>query len=174
MSIDVNKGVERRTVLKGAAWSVPVIAVAAATPFAAAATGAPEQVNGFQVDGSCGLGNLGLLGPGFTVTAGTSPIPQGTQIIIDSASVISADLIGLGANESLADVTILNGNAIVTLSSELPATETLEIKWLLSVTLDLGTVGTTATLNLPSGYTAGSGTKSTGTLSQTLVLCNAG
>ncbi len=30
------KNVERRTVLKGAAWSVPVIAVAAATPLAAA------------------------------------------------------------------------------------------------------------------------------------------
>lgn len=52
----------RRSVLKGAAWSVPVIAAAVATPLAAATTGARLDLNAgcFQVLG------VGLL-PGFSV-----------------------------------------------------------------------------------------------------------
>ncbi len=34
--IQKNKGISRRTIVKGAAWSVPVIAAAVATPLAAA------------------------------------------------------------------------------------------------------------------------------------------
>lgn len=40
---DLKSGLSRRTVIKGAAWSVPVIAVAAAAPMAAAST-APNSV----------------------------------------------------------------------------------------------------------------------------------
>lgn len=41
---DVKSGLSRRTVIKGAAWSVPVIAVAAAAPMAAASATSPTSV----------------------------------------------------------------------------------------------------------------------------------
>jgi hypothetical protein len=41
---DVKSGLSRRTVIKGAAWSVPVIAIAAAAPMAAASTTTPSSV----------------------------------------------------------------------------------------------------------------------------------
>ncbi|MFB7843208.1 hypothetical protein [Microbacterium sp. NPDC056052] len=158
------KNVQRRTVLKGAAWSVPVVAAAAATPFAAAST-----INGFSVDGNCGL--LGALGAGFTVTAGSSPIPAGTQITIHSTALVSLNLISL-SGQGLAQVSLLGPNdAVITLTSPIPAGGTMTIQWLLSVSV---LTNTTATLTLPAGDTAGPGTKSVGTLQQTLILCSAG
>lgn len=76
-------GLSRRTLVKGAAWSVPVVAVAVATPLAAAsatppaatfwATGATVSVvsgnvTNFTVEGSDADGNLALLPSGTSVT----------------------------------------------------------------------------------------------------------
>ena len=81
--IQKNSGFTRRTVVKGAAWSVPVIAAAVATPLAAAST---VDVGAFALDGSCGV--LGVLGPGFTLTAGpTTPLPVGTSILINGTGI---------------------------------------------------------------------------------------
>jgi len=103
------KNVERRTVLKGAAWSVPVIAVAAATPLASASVAWNGAVSAFctnQYDISAltsivGAGltgtvqaALGLLGinagatRGFTITAATGTIPAGTQYTISDPNAI--------------------------------------------------------------------------------------
>lgn len=65
----------RRTVVQGAAWSVPVIAAAVATPLAAA-SGTPWNV---RITSDCVLdvGGTGMLAPGFRVVADspTDPIP---------------------------------------------------------------------------------------------------
>lgn len=63
-------GIERRSVIKGAAWSVPVIAAAVATPLAAA-SGPKAQL---AFGGDCVLDVAGLsLGPGFEiVNSGTA------------------------------------------------------------------------------------------------------
>ncbi|GAB3633880.1 hypothetical protein GCM10027421_32330 [Microbacterium shaanxiense] len=66
----------RRTVVQGAAWSVPVIAAAVATPLAAASVSSPWNVS---VTPDCVLdaGGTGLLAPGFRVVADSpsDPIP---------------------------------------------------------------------------------------------------
>ncbi|WP_424937092.1 MULTISPECIES: hypothetical protein [Bacteria] len=155
--------VQRRTIVKGAAWSIPVIASVVATPAATASTGV---VDGFRVDGTCGL--LGALGPGFTVAAGTSPIPVGTQVVLESTSVLTVNLVSL-SGQGLADVDLLSSNRLgITLTQEIPAGGQMNIRWLLSVTV---LTTTTASLTLPAGSTAGAGTKAQGGLRQTLVLC---
>ena len=73
-----NTNVSRRTLVKGAAWSLPVVAVAAATPLAAAST--VTNVGDFSIDGSCGA--LGIIGAGFDLTAGNVALPAGTVIDI--------------------------------------------------------------------------------------------
>lgn len=63
---DAQRGLDRRSVVKGAAWSVPVIAAAVATPFAAATT---DNWNA-RIDAGCFIGiagNLNLI-PSFRVT----------------------------------------------------------------------------------------------------------
>jgi hypothetical protein len=76
---------KRRTVVKAAAWSVPVIAAAVATPLAAA-SGGPWNV---RISGDCVLdaGGTGLLAPGFQVVADspTDPIP-GVLTVTETAS----------------------------------------------------------------------------------------
>ena len=81
------RGVSRRTLVKGAAWSVPVVAVAVATPLAAAsttpaatfwATGATVSVvsgnvTNFTVEGSDADGNLALLPAGTSVSIVPDP-----------------------------------------------------------------------------------------------------
>ncbi len=77
-----SRDLSRRTLVKGAAWSVPVVAVAVATPLAAAsetppaatfwATGATVSVvsgnvTNFTVEGSDANGNLALLPAGTSV-----------------------------------------------------------------------------------------------------------
>lgn len=63
---NTSKGIDRRTLVKGAAWSVPVIAAAVATPLAAAST--PEQIAGrIRVTGGC-IPVLGVLVGGHTIT----------------------------------------------------------------------------------------------------------
>ncbi|MDR6867255.1 hypothetical protein J2Y69_001856 [Microbacterium resistens] len=159
----LTEGVSRRTLVKGAAWSLPVIAVAAATPLAAASTG---TVEGFAVEGTCGL--LGALGPGFTVKAGTTPIPVGTTILVQTSGVLALNLISL-SGQGLAELNLLSNKQIaITLTAPIPAGSQLNIQWLLSVTV---LTTTSATLTLPTGYTAGAGTKSLGSLRQTLILC---
>lgn len=63
MSFPANTGMDRRTVVKGAAWSVPVLAAAAATPLAAATV-----TWNAELTGGCfaGLGGVGLV-PSFRV-----------------------------------------------------------------------------------------------------------
>ncbi|MGV2902599.1 hypothetical protein ACNPM4_13045 [Microbacterium sp. AGC62] len=164
--IQKNKGISRRTIVKGAAWSVPVIAAAVATPLAAAS--GDVEVGAFSVDGDCGT--LGLLFPGFEITAGPSvPLPAGTVINITATGVANVQLFSISS--ALADIQLLGPTSQqITLVADLPAGASFEARAL--VGLGVGSV-LTATATLPSGYVA-TGAKTSGTLSQTAILCTDG
>ena len=82
-----SRGVERRTILKAAAWTVPTIVIATASPAAATASGTMTAVSASGTTG--GLFNLQVT---FTVTfAGSSPGPHSvtfTQVSIPGAAAI--------------------------------------------------------------------------------------
>ncbi len=161
--IQKNSGFSRRTIVKGAAWSVPVIAAAVATPLAAASGDAGD----FQLDGTCGA--LGLLGVGFDLTAGAVDLPTGTTVTVTTSGIANLGL--LTATGGLADVTLLGATGnVITLTAPLPAGTTLSLR----TTISLGIGSTlTGTTGLPAGYTAGAGAKTAGSVEQLLVLCDA-
>lgn len=76
-------GIERRKMLKGAAWSVPVIAMAIAAPAASASTAGWNV----RVTRGCGLSILGQSGlSGFTVTnTGTAEAPGPVTLTLTDA-----------------------------------------------------------------------------------------
>ncbi|GGM36965.1 hypothetical protein [Microbacterium saperdae] len=95
-------GVSRRTVVKGAAWSVPVVAAAVATPLAAASTGTPAatfwatgatvsvvsgNVTNFTVEGSDADGNLALLPAGTSVMI--VPEPGVTLQVVNATGIVT-------------------------------------------------------------------------------------
>ncbi|MFJ2550872.1 hypothetical protein [Microbacterium sp. NPDC087591] len=162
--IQKEKGFSRRTVVKGAAWSVPVIAAAVATPLAAAST---ADVGAFTTAGTCGI--LGVLGPGFTLTASaTAPLPVGTTITITGSGVANIGVFSVTGGT--ASVSVLSGTSrLITLTSELPAGATIAFRTTLSISVAF-TLNEVVTL--PTGY-VGTGAKTTGSVSSTLVLCSA-
>jgi hypothetical protein len=159
------RSVSRRTLVKGAAWSVPVIAVAAASPLAAASTA--TNVGDFSLAGSCGV--LGVLGPGFTLTAGAAPLPAGTVINITGSGIANIGVFSVTGGT--ASVNVLSPTSRqVTLTAPLAAGATLDLRTTLSLSVAFTL---NASTTLPSGYVAGSGAKQSGTVTSTLVLCSA-
>ncbi|MCS3841751.1 hypothetical protein [Microbacterium sp. AK031] len=132
-----NKGISRRTVVKGAAWSVPVIAAAVATPLASASTALDLTIVGncsgdFRAAGlASGIIDqlatvLGLepAARNFTVTAGSTAVPAGTVLTLDNSGVLNVGLIGVtGALDvsALNIVSLGGGVTQITLQQELPA-----------------------------------------------------
>ncbi len=95
-------GLSRRTVVKGAAWSVPVVAAAVAVPLAAASTPTPAatfwatgatvsvvsgNVTNFTVEGSDADGNLALLPSGTSVMI--VPEPGVTLQIVNATGIVT-------------------------------------------------------------------------------------
>lgn len=80
-------GVQRRTVVKGAAWSVPVIAAAVSVPMTAATPTFDVRI----VSERCNL--LGLANPPyFTIEAATGTIPSGSTFDLK----VDEGFLGLG------------------------------------------------------------------------------
>jgi len=154
MSADLklSNSTSRRAVVKGAAWSVPVIAAAVAAPAASASTS-----------------ELGALAPGFTLTASpTAPIPAGTVITITGSGVANIGVFSVTGG--VASVAVLSGTSRqVTLTAPLAAGQTLNLRTTLSISVAFGL---NASVTLPSGYTA-TGGKLSGNVNSTLVLCSA-
>lgn len=157
-------GLSRRTIVKGAAWSLPVIAVAVSTP-AMAASGV--DVGAFTLNGTCGV--LGVVGPGFLLSSADEPLPAGTTISITGSGI--AD-IGIFTSDDIdAGVAVLTPTSRqITLNEELPANSTVAFRTTLSIDAEFALVGVAA---LPTGYTA-TGAKTVGTVDSTAVLCSAG
>ena len=163
--IQKNKGLSRRTVVKGAAWSVPVIAAAVATPLAAAS--GTVDVGAFALNGTCGV--LGVLGPGFTITAGpTTPLPVGTTITITGSGVANIGVFSITGGTAAVNVLSQTSRSIV-LTAPLAAGATLAARTTLSISVAFGLTGAAT---LPAGYT-GTGGKAAGSVNSTLILCSA-
>lgn len=157
--------VSRRALVKGAAWSVPVIAVAAATPLAAASTA--TNVGNFALNGTCGV--LGILGPGFTLTAGNVALPTGTIITVTGTGVANIGVFSITGG--LANINVLSPTSRqITLTSPLAAGATMDFRTTLSISVAFQLSATTA---LPTGFVAGSGAKQSGGVNATLILCSA-
>jgi hypothetical protein len=109
-------GIKRRTVVQGAAWSVPVIAAAIATPLAAASV-APVLafINGPYTVPVCGVLADVLI---EATTDGTTPVPAGTQVTVTLPA-------GLTWSDGSTGSRILptDGNGRVTLSGLVGATQ---------------------------------------------------
>jgi len=147
-----NKHLSRRTMVKGAAWSVPVLATAVAVPMASAST--VPTWNG-AVTGFCSgqydisvlrgiVGNtlvntvqaaLGLLGiqpnasRGFTITATQGSIPAGTVYRLQGpAGLIDLSILqGLIAANVAGIVDVNNGAYDITLNQAIPQGSSLTI-----------------------------------------------
>ncbi|WP_146078082.1 hypothetical protein [Subtercola sp. Z020] len=156
---------ERRTVVKTAAWSVPAIALAVAAPMAAAS--GDVDLGAYRLTGTCGV--LGVVGPGFTLTAGpTEALPVGTTITISGSGVANIGVFSVSGGT--ANVAVLSGTSRqITLTSELPAGATLTARTTLSISVAFGL---NAVSTLPTGYIA-TGAKSAANVSSTLILCSA-
>ena len=156
-------GVSRRTLIEGAAWSLPVIAVAVASP-AASASG---DIGAYSLNGTCGV--LGVLGPGFTLTASaTAPIPAGTTIAITGSGVANIGVFSITGGT--ATVTVISPTSrLITTTADIPAGSTMAMRTTLSITVAFTLSGSTT---LPEGWTGTDG-KPNGTVTSSLVLCSA-
>ncbi|WP_029088392.1 hypothetical protein [Brevibacterium album] len=155
----------RRTVAKGAAWSVPVIGAAVAAPLAAASVQAPLE--GIVVEGRCA--GLGLLGRHFRVTASADPIPAGSVLTVRKEQGVGLSLIdwNLEGFGGLLSVSVIDSNTVAyTFADDWSGRGTLGS----AVNVDLA-VRLYATLELPSGYEAGETSKLAGSIRNTLVVC---
>jgi len=157
----------RRSVMKGAAWAAPVLAMTAATPAQAASQ---PDVGRYTLTGSCGLLHLGAVQPGFTLSPGTEPLPIGTQIVLVRSGLLSIGVIE--TDSGLASVTAgaNNRTRVVTLTSPLEPGETLNIRSLLSLTIAFRI---DATVTLPQGYTATNPKQTAFVENDLLVSCSA-
>lgn len=138
---------------------------------------APEFVVTEGIDlrltGACGA--LGLLGPGFTLTAGTTDVPAGTTITVTRRGVAAVNVLPVVADSSgaqvpgLANVNLIgDGNYAVTLSQPLAAGGSLHVRYVLSLNVLAQESGVVAA---PAGHTIATSSKTTGEFNATLVLC---
>jgi hypothetical protein len=137
-----SKGFSRRTVVKGAAWSVPVIAAAVATPLAAASVAGADLVPSLSGPITLGLGlgpiQVASINTPSTLTVNNltaAPSTAGNTVnIVYPASLLTLDISGTGVS-----VIGSEGNFTVTLPS-IPANGSLVIQLgtLLDSLLDIG------------------------------------
>lgn len=191
--IQKNSGFSRRTIVKGAAWSVPVIAAAVATPLAAASTALDLTIAGncageFRAAGLASniLNALtGLLGldPAtrtITVTAGTVPVPVGTTFLLDNSGLLNVGLIGVTGALDVSALDIVNvggGVTSITLQQQLLPGQSFTLD-LLPAVVDVK-VAATQTLSLSTdaanngsvGVLAGSTVNVLGLVNVDLQLC---
>lgn len=124
------------------------------------------EVGAYHLDGSCGV--LGVLGPGFTLTAGSAPLPVGTTVTITGSGVANIGVFSVTGGT--ASVSVLSPTSRqVTLTSALPAGAVIAFRTTLSISVAFTLNGSTT---LPNGY-AGTGGKPAGSVSSTLILCSA-
>jgi hypothetical protein len=169
--ITTNEGISRRTIVKGAAWSIPVMAAAVAAP-AAVATGGPTW--DVTVAGSClndykdtalaalipgaltqtvraALALVGLTRPAsrtFTITATAGTVPAGTTFSMSyPAGLIDiVALEGLIEVNALTVVTIDSTHATFTLNTPLTQGQFITIN-IINAILDVGALSS-VTLSL--------------------------
>lgn len=125
------------------------------------------DVGSYSLNGTCGI--LGLIGPGFTLTAGpTTPLPAGTTVTVNGSGIANIGVFSVTGGT--ANVNVLSGTSRqITLTSAVPAGATIAFRTTLSISVAFTLNATTA---LPAGYTA-TGAKTAGSVNSTLILCSA-
>lgn len=154
---DFNKtGFDRRAVVKGAAWSVPVVAAAAATPLAAATVDRWDA----GVSAACTSGaHLALGLPGnivnavlsflgvpravrtFTITAVEGDIPLGTQFDIASDALLDVSLLSWSGFLGINVIALGGTGARITFTQPLPQGQSVVFD-LLPALLDVTAIST--------------------------------
>lgn len=159
-------GVTRRAIVKSAAWAVPVVTLGVAVPAHAASF--PTDLGAFRLNGSCGT--LGVLGPGFVLTASSAvALPAGTVVNIAGSGVANIGVFSVRGG--VANVDVLSSTARrITLLAAVPAGSAISFRTTLSISLAFTLTGTVV---LPSPYTAGTGAKPNGSVTSTLIRCSA-
>lgn len=149
--------------MKGAAWSVPVIAAAIAAP-AAAASVEMIEVGAYSILGSCPL--RPSTRPVISIVPGSAALPVGTTILLTVAGSVIFNSFGssgggtgftwISPSSVLVDLPWgLSVGAVLNISSELSSTAEFTL---------------TATGSLPSGY-LGTGAVTTVTVSSSQEGC---
>lgn len=181
------KELSRRTVVKGAAWSVPVIAAAVAMPLASASNALDLTIAGtcageFRANGLASnilnalTGVLGLDAATrtFTVTAGTTDVPVGTTFLLSNSGLLNVGLLGITGALDVSALDIVNvggGVTSITLQAPLPAGQSFTID-LLPAVVDVK-VAATQTLSLSTdASTSGSVSVLAGSTVSVLGLAN--
>lgn len=165
MNEETKTGLSRRSLARGAAWSIPVISAAVAVPLASASVQAPLE--GIVVQGRCA--GLGLLGRHFRITASADPIPAGSVLTIRKESGLGVSLIdwNLEGFGGLLSVAAIGSNTVAyTFNDEWSGQGSIGS----AVNVDVA-VRLYATLALPAGYEAGETSKLEGSIRNTLVVC---
>jgi hypothetical protein len=153
----------RRGVLRAGVWALPAVTATAAAPAFAAAS---ADLGAFRLEGSCGV--LGLLGPGFVLTAGPAALPAGTVVTVTGAGVANIGVFSVTGGAT-ANVNVLSpATRSINLTSPLPAGSRLELRTTLSISVAFQMAGAVA---LPPGYTA-QGAKTTAAVTSTLLVCS--
>jgi hypothetical protein len=154
----------RRSLLRAGVWALPAVTVSATAPAFAAAS---ADLGAFRLMGSCGV--LGLVSPGFTLTAGPAALPVGTVITVTGTGIANIGVFGVTGGAT-ANVNVLSPTTrVITLTSPLPGASRIELRTTLSITVAFTL---TAVVTLPSGYTA-VGAKTNAAVTSTLILCSA-
>ena len=113
-------GVSRRTVVRSAVWSVPVITTAVAMPLASAS--APVDQQNVQVASSCWQANFGgvlLSYPQYTITAIGNPVKAGSSFLLTGAGIGNL-VVGVVAGAGV--LTLLSSTEVrFVLSQDIPA-----------------------------------------------------
>lgn len=140
-----NKQVGRRSIAKGVAWSVPVLAVGAAVP----AFAASPQNQDVLVTSTCG----GIFGdPHFTIKAVGAPIGVGSTFTLTSTAIAN---VSLTAGAGLSVGVLSGGTRTITVTTAIPAgasrrvnvTGALSVFVLATFTLAVNSIVTNANTN---------------------------
>ncbi|WP_102194358.1 hypothetical protein [Microbacterium aurantiacum] len=181
------KGVSRRTLVKGAAWSLPVIAVAAATPLASAsvvptwnATVTADCSGDYDISVLTGIVGAGLVGvvqtalgvlglePNatreFIVTATTGDIPAGTQYLLtDPNALLTVDGLGDVIGAGVAGVVSTSEGFLITLTNAIPQGSTFTVDVYRAV-VNVGALSSFTLTQVQTDANAGDNSATTGSL----------
>ena len=116
-----SRGLDRRTIIKGAAWSVPVVAAAVATPLAAATGSFDVRVQQERCQ-LVGLSNP----PYFNIYADTGTVPTGSVFtLVVNGGLVNLSILSSNPNEgfSVIDGGIIGGSRTYTITTTAPITQ---------------------------------------------------
>lgn len=138
-------GVKRRTIVKGAAWALPVIAATTATPLVAASV-KPAVAQNVRITASCWGPNIlgvGASYPQFRIDAVGAPVLAGSTFNLVSTGLAG---VSIGGGNGLVGVDLINNNnATITLKQTIPAGGSTNIRVTGVVDVTLGRTFTLST-----------------------------